>query len=72
MIIQRERPAVDRGLGSLGDVGGGLPSQASDPVRLDQLRASVEGFCVDWQLLESPPPGVEGPSSAHAVGGWTA
>ena len=72
MISQLEPPALERGLGSLPGGGG---SGRSRPPRgrpgLDQL-TSVEGFCVEWQLLESPPGRLETGVTPRAVGGRTA
>ncbi len=55
MISQLRRVTLERRAG--GPAGGGRPIPprvGSGSVRLDQLE-SVEGFCVEWQLLESSP-----------------
>ncbi len=76
MISQLEHPAVERGLGGPPGAGGGIsPRVTHRPARLDHLRGGVEGFCVEWQLLESPPGAVEPAtrtSPPRAVGGTRA
>ena len=72
MISQLEHPALQGSLGGLPGAGADFPSdQGSGSVRLDRLE-SVEGFCVEWQLLESPQAGIDGTGSSRAAGGQTA
>jgi hypothetical protein len=72
MISQLEHPALQRSPGGLPGAGGEFAShEDSGSVRLDQLE-SVEGFSVEWQLLESAPGGIDGSGSPRAAGGQTA
>lgn len=72
MISQLEYPALERAPASPPGGGGSHRSHPGQwQPRLDQV-TSVEGFCVEWQLLESPPGRVEAGGAPRAVGGRTA
>jgi len=72
MISQAEHPTVDPALDSW-SVGGGFPLRVGRRWTDVEMPASVEGFCVEWQLLESPPSRGEGGAPAtRAAGGQTA